>query len=180
MKDLKPQSVESESNNKPLISKEIYDKILDKRMDEIIEMSKEINFDNLIYHFIGSSHSIRFTEFGVPMYTYNQLKNGDKTLSPAEEDQRKFRSDLGQISSGYRKSEHQLNTIKNVKNLFNSRQNIINLLNDNSRIRSEAFSKANKKTTGTGLKILTSKQLLQRLPIALTQVKTGKLRKFIK
>ena len=105
------------------------------------------------------------------MYTYNQLKNGDKTLSQAEEDQRKFRSDLGQISSGYRKSEHQLNTIKNVKNLFNSTQNIINLLNDNPRIRSEAFSKANKKTTGTGLKILTSKQLLQRLPIALTQVK---------
>ena len=31
-----------------------------------------------------------------------------------------------------------------------------------------------KKTTGTGLKILTPKQMLQRLPIALTQVKAGK------
>ena len=30
-----------------------------------------------------------------------------------------------------------------------------------------------KSTTGTRLKVLTSKQLLQRLPIALAQVKTG-------
>ena len=30
-----------------------------------------------------------------------------------------------------------------------------------------------KKTTGTGLKILTPKQMLQRLPIALAQVKAG-------
>ena len=121
-----------------MISKEIYDnKTFDEGMDEIIEMSREINFNNVIYHFKSSSSSIRFTEFGGPMYTYNQLKNGDKTLSQVE-DQRKFRSELGQISSGYRKSENQLNTIRNVKNLYNSRQKIIDLLNDNSRIRSEA------------------------------------------
>ena len=33
--------------------------------------------------------------------------------------------------------------------------------------------KPNKKTTGTGLKILTPKQMLQRLSIALAQVKAG-------
>ena len=37
---------------------------------------------------------------------------------------------------------------------------------------SEAKAKA-KATKGTGLKILTPKQMLQRLPIALAQVKTG-------
>ena len=141
-------------------------------MDEIIEMSRGINFNNVIYHFKSSSSSIRFTEFGGPMYTYNQLKNSDKTLSQVE-DQRKFRSELGQISSGYRKSENQLNTIRNVKNLYNSRQKIIDLLNDNSRIRSEAVQKANIKTAGTGFQILTLKQMLQRLPLALAQVKAG-------
>ena len=50
---------------------------------------------------------------------------------------------------------------------------MFDLLNDNSRIRSEAIYEANKKTKGTGLKILTSKQMLQRLPIALAQVKAG-------
>ena len=36
-----------------------------------------------------------------------------------------------------------------------------------------------KKTKGTGLKIFTPKQMLQRLPIALAQVKAYLLRKFI-
>ena len=65
----------------------------------------------------------------------------------------------------------QSDTIKNVKNLYNSRQKIIDILNGNSRIRSEAICKANKKRTWTGLKILTLKKLFQRLPIALAQVK---------
>ena len=42
------------------------------------------------------------------------------------------------------------------------------------KIRSEAIYKSKQnKTTGTGLKILTLKQMLQRLPIALAQVKAG-------
>ena len=54
-------------------------------MDEILEMSRQINFNNLIYNFKGSSPSIRFTEFGGPMYTYNQLKTDNKTLEQVEE-----------------------------------------------------------------------------------------------
>ena len=38
---------------------------------------------------------------------------------------------------------------------------------------SEAKNKAKNKTSGKGLKILTLKQLLQRLPIALANVKAG-------
>ena len=38
---------------------------------------------------------------------------------------------------------------------------------------SEAKNKAKNKISGKGLKILAPKQLLQRLPIALAQVKTG-------
>ena len=94
MKDLKPEAIESESNNKRIISNEIDDKLLDERMDEILEMSREINFNNLIDRFRGPSPSISFTKFGDPMYTYNQLKNGDKTLPQVEED-KKNKSELG-------------------------------------------------------------------------------------
>ena len=38
---------------------------------------------------------------------------------------------------------------------------------------SEARNKAKNKTSGKGLKILTPKHILQRLPIALAQVKGG-------
>ena len=55
-------------------------------MDEILKMSREINFNNLIYHFNGLSPSISFTKFEGPMHTYDQLKNGNKTTSQVEED----------------------------------------------------------------------------------------------
>ena len=83
------------------------------------------------------------------------------------------------IRRSRKKSENQSHTIKNVTTLCNSRQKIIDLLSDNSRIRSGAIYKAKQdgtkqnETTGTGLKILTPKQLLQRLPIALAQVQAG-------
>ena len=73
-----------------------------------------------------------------------------------------------------RKSNSQLYVIENVKNLYSSRKKIIDLLNDNSRIRSEAIYKSKQnKTRGTGLKVLTPKQMLQRLPIALAQLKAS-------
>ena len=51
---------------------------------------------------------------------------------------------------------------------------IIDLLNGNTKIRCEAICKSKQnKAEGTGLKILTPKQMLQRLPIALAQVKVG-------
>ena len=51
---------------------------------------------------------------------------------------------------------------------------IINFLNDYAKIRSETIYKTKQnETKGTGLKILTPKQMLQRLPIALAQINAG-------
>ena len=62
-----------------------------------------------------------------------------------------------------------------MKSLYESRQKIIDLLNDNAKIWSEAIYKSKQnKAEGTGLKILTPKQMLPRLPITLAQVKAGK------
>ena len=94
----------------------------------------------------------------------------------AEEDQEQFKRELGQIKSGNpnHKSEKQLYTIKNVKHLYDSRQKIIDLFSDYSKIKSESIYRSkHDETKGRGLKILTHKQMLQRLPIALAQVKAG-------
>ena len=51
---------------------------------------------------------------------------------------------------------------------------IINLLNDNAKTRLEAIYKQKQnETKETGHKILTPKQMLQRLPIALAEAKAG-------
>ena len=58
--------------------------------------------------------------------------------------------------------------------LYKARNEAIKFYDDYSLMMSEAKYKAKQnETKGTGLKILTPKQMLQRLPIALAQVKTG-------
>ena len=80
---------DDDDNNTP-ISKKMYNEILEERLDEILKMSREINYSNLVYDFKGTTPSINFTIFGGPMYTYNQLKNGEKTLQQVEEEQKYF------------------------------------------------------------------------------------------
>ena len=110
-------------------------------MDEILEMSREIDYNNWTYIFKGLTYPISFAKSGGPMYVYNQLKNGEKTLQQTEKEQKDFKKELNEITSGNQshKSNNQLYVIKNVKNLYDSRQKIINLLNDNAKIRSEAL-----------------------------------------
>ena len=72
---------------------------------------------------------------------------------------------------GGKKSNEQRNAIKNVKTkLYKSRVKVIKFFDDCSRIVSEAKYKRKYRE---GLKILPPKQMLQRLPIALAQVKAG-------
>ena len=83
---------------------------------------------------------------------------------------KKIKREFGQIKSGNpnHKSDMQLYTC--VKNLYDSRQKIIDLFNDYSKIRSESIYKSKQdETKRRGVKILTPKQMLQRLPIALAQ-----------
>ena len=59
-------------------------------MDEILKMSKEINYKSLIYDFEGPTSSISFLKIGGPMYTYGKLKNGETTLQQVEKEQKDF------------------------------------------------------------------------------------------
>ena len=57
---------------------------------------------------------------------------------------------------------------------YNCTEEVINFFRDYSEMLLDANYNARKnETEGKGLKILTPKQMLQRLPIALAQVKTG-------
>ena len=70
------------------------------------------------------------------------------------------------------KSKYQLDAIKNIRIIYDSRQKVTNLSNNYEKDRSEAIDETNQDRRE--LKTLTPKQMLQRLPIALAQVKAGK------
>ena len=64
--------------------------------------------------------------------------------------------------------------IDNLDKSYNSREEVFNFFRDCTRIMIDSSYKAKQnKTTGTRFKILTPKKMLQRLPIALAQLKTG-------
>ena len=61
-----------------------------------------------------------------------------------------------------------------LEKFYNSREEVINFFRDYIEMLSDAnYDAKQNETKGTGLKILTPKQMLQRLPIALAQVKSG-------
>ena len=64
--------------------------------------------------------------------------------------------------------------IKNLNKFYNWKEKVINFFRDFADMLSDTnYNARQNKTEGTELKVLTPKQMLQRLPIALAQVKTG-------
>ena len=59
-------------------------------MNEILKTRREINYSSLVYDFKGSIALISFFKFGGPIYTYNELKKGEKTLQQVEKEQDNF------------------------------------------------------------------------------------------
>ena len=79
---------------------------------------------------------------------------------------------MGKIEKGNNKkgSKEEENALCNIEMLYKARNEAIKFFDDYSLMTSEA---KNKTTKGTGIKILTPKQMFQRLPITLSQVKAG-------
>ena len=73
-----------------------------------------------------------------------------------------------------RKTPKQEEVIDNLEKFYKSREEVFNFLKDCSKLFLDGGYKAKQdETKETVLKILTPKLMLQRLPIALAQVKAG-------
>ena len=97
------------------------------------------------------------------------------TIEEGKESEKDFNNYLKKIRGGI-KIQGQEKTLANLNMLFNGRNDAINFIAGYGSMILEAKRKTTEKLKeqeGTGLKILTPKQMLQRLPIALAQVKAG-------
>ena len=73
-----------------------------------------------------------------------------------------------------KKTLEQKEVINNLEHFHKSREEVINFFRDYVEMFSDAnYNAKQNDTKGKGLKILTPKQMIQRLPIALAQVKVG-------
>ena len=77
---------------------ETYNKLFDEKLDEIQELSREIDYKNLNYNFTTkASGSINFIKFKGPFSLFKKTRDRDISLEMAEEDQQKFKRQFSQI-----------------------------------------------------------------------------------
>ena len=88
-------------------------------MRELIkyERAKKIDYNKLIYYFKGPHISpINFIKHKGQFHIFKEIIDGDKTLQQIEEDKKKFKSRLDQITSEdpEHKDAYQKNVIKDL------------------------------------------------------------------
>ena len=93
-------------------------------------------------------------------------------IQKQKKNQEIFRSNISETTRGKweHKPEEQKSTINNLKTFYNAREKVIKLFDDYTTIFCKAKYEAKQRK---GLKILTAKQMLQRLTIAIAQLKAG-------
>ena len=142
-------------------------------MAKIRQSCEPVDFNDLIYSFKDSRiPSVSFIKFKGPLHTFKSIHNGDIPLEDIEKDHVELKRDLGCIKQGdpRDKSEEQKKTIDSIKNICKSREEVVKMFNDYAKNTSRNIYDSKQ---GTGLKILIPKQMLQRLPTALSQIKAN-------
>ena len=92
LENLKPiERSKAKTDGESLEQKEeIYNKLLDKKLDEIQELNKNIDYKYLNYIFTtNASGSINFIRYKGPFSLFKNIRDGDISLEMAEEDQKK-------------------------------------------------------------------------------------------
>ena len=104
---------------------------------------------------------------------FNAIRSSKIKFSDALNKQNEFLNKLSDVKIG-KKTPEQKEVINNLENLYKPREEVINFFRDYVEMLSNAnYSAKQNETKGRGLKTLTPKQMLQRFPIALAQVKVG-------
>ena len=155
-----------------LDKKEIFNKLTDERIEKITDLDERVR-DDLIYRYKGKVADKKFDKLDNALNIINKTGDSKKDLADVKNNQQDFKLYLGEIKKGAKKSKEQKNALYNIEMLYKARNEAIKFYGDYSLIMSEAKTKSKQSDTtkGTGLKTSTPKQILQRLPIALAQVK---------
>ena len=109
-------------------------------MGEIHDLSRQIDSNDLTFSFLSPNlNPINFIGFKDPLYFYKNVFNADTSIEKAEKYPKKINLDIAVIKTGNPKhrSYLQVNTIQNIKNLYNATEEVIKLLNDYDKIESE-------------------------------------------
>ena len=103
VKTIKKYAYDSEDT--PFISKqkEIFNELVDERLEKITDLDKKVNSDDLIYRYKGNTADVKFNEFDNAFDITDKIRDGKIDLSNVKNNQEKFKSYLGEIKTGNNK-----------------------------------------------------------------------------
>ena len=137
------------------------------------QLYDSVDCNNLAFKYVGPTNDVSFYEYMNSKDFFNAIKSSQIKFTDARNKQNEFLNKLSDKKID-RKTIEQQELINNLKQFYNSREQVINFFKDYIEILSDANYKAKQnENKETGLKILTPKKMLRRLPIALAQVKAG-------
>ena len=108
-----------DNEDTPLISKqkEIFNKLVDERLEKIADLDEKVNSDNLICRYKDNTADAKFDKFDSAFSFLNKIRDSKISLTDAKCDQDDFKLDLGQIKKGNKKikrAEILLNEIRQI------------------------------------------------------------------
>ena len=83
-----------------LKQKEIFNELVDERLDKIIDLDERINSNDLIYRYKGSTDDVNFNKFDNALDIIDKIWDGKIGLADVKYNREKFKSYLGEIKKG--------------------------------------------------------------------------------
>ena len=171
LKSLKPKEetkpIEDKPNNQSRAAI-IFNELINKRKDLMKKLHDEVDYKSLNFKYVDKKNDdVSFYGYKNSKDLFNIIKSNQINFDDALKRQNKFLNKLNNIKIGNRNLE-QKKSVNNLEKFYISREEIFNFFRDYWKMILDAAHKSNEnKTEGKELKILTPKQMLQRLPIAL-------------
>ena len=166
------KAIEDKSNNQSRATI-IFNELINKRKELMSELYDSVGYNNLNFEYVGPTNDVSFYEHKDSIELFNVIKNNQVKFSEVKNKQNNFLKNLNEAKIG-KKTIERKETINNLEKFYKSREEVINFFRDYIEKLSDAnYNGKQNETEGKGLKILTPKQMLQRLPIALAQIKAG-------
>ena len=87
---------------------EIFNELADKTLNEITELDKKVDLDDLIYKYKGNTPNEEFNTYDNALDLIDKIKNGEIKLAEVKSNQINFKSNSGEIKKGSKKSKEQI------------------------------------------------------------------------
>ena len=172
MKPEETKRIEGKPNNQSRATI-IFNELINRRKDIMKKLYDSVDYGNLNFKYIGPTNDVSFYEYMDSKELFNEIKDNQINFNDAVKRENDILNKISSIKIGKRTTK-QMEVIGNFEKFYISREEVINFFRDCGKMILDAsYRSKQNETMGKGLKILTPRQMLQRLPIALAQVKAG-------